>query len=199
MTSAVCAILCRRVVQPPTARVCSGETSYRLRSPTASCHHCSVSHLRVQRCPSRRVENDSSCPDHKSQAHRLPDSDRQNTCCCCEIRPVFSRFSPSVTQGLRSPTSVPPSQECLETRTKETKHVCKFLGSRTRVEPTAIGGAVVRLWRHRRQHGWTCPQVTTFSVRTKESNTCVHFFSRMLGSVHDRQPTVIVRVSAMKR
>ena len=46
---------------------------------------------------------------------------------------------------------------------------------------------VDRLRRYRRQHGWTCPQL----VRTKESNT----FSRdMLGSVLDRQPTVILQV-----
>ena len=41
----------------------------------------------------------------------------------------------------RSPTCVPPSQDCLETRPKE----CKFLGSLTRLEPTATGRAVDRL------------------------------------------------------
>ena len=66
----------------------------------------------------------------------------------------FSRFSPSSNHGPRSLTSVQVSREWLETRTKESKHMCKFLGSLTRLEPTAIGG------RHRRQQGWTCPQLS---------------------------------------
>ena len=84
-----------------------------------------------------------------------------------------------------------------DTRTKETKHVCEFLGNLTRLEPSAIGGG---LW-------FACEEGTGvstggrahsspfffFLVRTKESNTCVQAFSvRMLGSVLDGQPTVIL-------
>ena len=56
---------------------------------------------------------------------------------------MFSRYSLNLEHGPKSPTCVPPAQECLETRPKESKHVCKFLGSLTRLEPTAIGG---ELW-----------------------------------------------------
>ena len=41
---------------------------------------------------------------------------------------------------------------------------------------------------------------TFFAVPTNESNTCVHrFFTRMLGTVHDRQPTVVLRIGAVRR
>ena len=78
MTSiAVCAILCRRVVQPPMATVCSGETPYRLRSPMVLFVPAmfAVAPASSALCLSRRVENDSTifacpCLDHKSQAPR---------------------------------------------------------------------------------------------------------------------------------
>ena len=74
---AVYAILCGRVgpMQPPTATVCSGETSYRLRSPRVPLLPSLffVAPASSALCPSRCVENDSTnfaCPrhDHKSQA-----------------------------------------------------------------------------------------------------------------------------------
>ena len=42
-------------------------------------------------------------------------------------------------RGPRILTCVQFSQECLETLTKESKHVCTFLGSLTRLEPMAMG------------------------------------------------------------
>ena len=48
------------------------------------------------------------------------------------------------------------SREWLETRTKESKHMCKFLGSLTRLEPTAMGG------RHRRSAGVDVPTTPLF-------------------------------------
>ena len=86
MTSmvAVCAILCRRVVQPLMATVWSGETPYRLRSPIVLLVPSMfvVAPASSALCLSRRVENDSTifacpCLDHKS---RLSDSDRQKMC-----------------------------------------------------------------------------------------------------------------------
>ena len=57
-----------------------------------------------------------------------------------------------------------------------------------------------RLYKHKYQHGWTCAQLSLFFGSTKESNTCVHvFFARMHGSVHDRQPTVILQASFQMR
>ena len=108
---------------------------------------------------------------------------RSQTCEEC-----FHDFHPAKNTDQGVETCVPPSRGCLETRTKESKHACRFLGSLTRVELTATGGAVVRLHRHRRQHGWTCPQLPTFLL---ESNTCVQFFcTRKLGYALDEQPTV---------
>ena len=54
MTSmvAVCAMLCRRVVWPPTAADCSGDVGLRYR---ASCHHCSLSQLRLQCCVTDKI------------------------------------------------------------------------------------------------------------------------------------------------
>ena len=83
MTSmvAVCAVVCRRLglVQPLVATVCSGETSYRLRSPMVRLVPSLffVAPASSALCPSRRVENDSSnfacpCHDDKSQAHTHP-------------------------------------------------------------------------------------------------------------------------------
>ena len=171
MTSMVqSAILCRREVQLPTATVCSSRASYRLRSPI------------VRRLPSLFV----------GASPRLPDCDRQNTCfefshcCCCET-------------WTRSLGCVQFSQECLETRTQESRHACKFPESLTRLrrrweelwfacEDTGVctGG-----------HAHSSP---LFAVRTKESDTCVQVFSvRKFGPAHDGQPTVILRDSARKR
>ena len=46
------------------------------------------------------------------------------------------------------------------------------------MEPLATRGAVVRLLRHRRQHGWTCPQLTTFFCSTDQGvqHVCTSFF-----------------------
>ena len=40
---------------------------------------------------------------------------------------------------------VPLSQECFETWTKVSKHACQFLWIVSRLEPTAMGGVMVRL------------------------------------------------------
>ena len=81
--------------------------------------------------------------------------------------------------GPRSSTCLQVSLEWLETRTNESEHACKFLGSLTHLEPTAMGG---ELWfafegtgvsTGGRAHGaFVCGQCG----RTKESNTCVQFF-----------------------
>ena len=75
---------------------------------------------------------------------------------------------------------------CLEARAEESKHVC------VQVSQDSDPQVSVRV---------DVPTAPTFCVmRTKESNTCVQvFFTRMPGSVLDRQPTVFLRVSAMKR
>ena len=46
-------------------------------------------------------------------------------------------------RGPRSLVCVRVSLDWLETRTKDSKHVCKFLGSLTRLGPAAVGG---ELW-----------------------------------------------------
>ena len=91
------------------------------------------------------------------------------------------------------------SQECLETRPKEPKHVCKFLRSLTRLEPTGR-----QLWTVCEGTGvgtgGRADSSPFWVVRTKESTTGVQvFFTNMPGDVLDRQATVIPRVSAMKR
>ena len=63
---------------------------------------------------------------------------------------------------------MPVSQECLETRTKES----------TRLEPTAIGGELWIACEGTLSPRVDAPTVPNFSVRTKESNTCVQVFSR---------------------
>ena len=87
---------------------------------------------------------------------RLPDSDRSKTIfvhrCCCQ------------------------------TRTKESKHVCTFLGSLTRLLPTAMGRA---LWIAFEGTGVSTggrarSSTPFFAVRTKESSTCVHFLRECL-------------------
>ena len=96
---------------------------------------------------------------------------------------------------------MPVSQECLETRTKDSKHACKFLGSPTRLEPTGrrgelgFAGTGTGVSTGRRAH--SSPLCS--AVRSKESNTCVHFLSRKLGSVLDRQQTMTLHVSFWKR
>ena len=115
---------------------------------------------------------------------RLPDRDRQKTSflllfhrCCCETRTQESKHEFQV------------SLECLEASGPRSVQV-----SLTRLEPTAI----------RRELWFACEGtgVSTggrahsspfFKDRTKESTTCVQvFFQRMLGSVHDGQPTTIL-------
>ena len=97
---------------------------------------------------------------------------------------------------------VPVSQECLETRTKESKRVCKFLGSVTRLEPTAIGG---ELWIACEGTGVSTGGQAHGSQFFCGSDQGFHDVSTsfwptiMLGSVHDGQQAVILRVSAMKR
>ena len=60
-------------------------------------------------------------------------------------------------------------------------------------ELTATGGSWVDVL--------TARHFSSQCGRTKVSNTCVQvlFFTRKLGSVHDRQATVIFGVTAMKR
>ena len=83
------------------------------------------------------------------------------------------------------------SLEWLETRTRESKHVCKFLGSLTRLAPTAIGGglwiacAPTRVSTGGRAHS----SALFFVVRTKESNTCVHVFLREIAWIRARPTT----------
>ena len=91
------------------------------------------------------------------------------------------------------------SQECLETRPK---------GVETRVQvshdfhPSGTDGdgrrAVVRLHRRRRQHGWTCAQLSIFVAQTDQETqyVCASLFSaRKFRYVHDRQQIVILGVS----
>ena len=82
---------------------------------------------------------------------------------------------------------MPVSQECLETRTKES----------TRLDRRR---AVDRLSRHRRQHGWTCPQLP-FLLQCGSADQAVHDvfsgFVRMLGHVLVKQLAVVLRVSAL--
>ena len=119
---------------------------------------------------------------------RLPESDRQNT----SFENFPSLLLRNTDQGVRHVCYFPTIFTQLETRTKEL-HMCATCsgvsrdtaqGVETCVEvsrsshPSGTDGngrrAVDRLCRHRRQHGWTCPQLHTFfAVRTKASNTCV--------------------------
>ena len=87
-----------------------------------------------------------------------------------------------------------------------------FLRSALNVRVVRIqtSAAVDRLWRHRRQHGWTCPQPACFlcgprsptRVQVFVANARIYaqratdrdlesFFLRMLGYAHSGQPTVI--------
>ena len=61
---------------------------------------------------------------------------------------------------------VPVSQECLDTRPKESKHACKFLGS-------LIRGSLVKAQASARLD---VPTSSFFAVRTKAFNTCVQVF-----------------------
>ena len=111
----VCAILCRREVQLPTATVCSSRTSYRLRSPI------------VRRLPSLFV----------GARPRLPDCDRQNTCfefshcCCCETWTQESRMC-AIFSGVCRDTD-PRVKTCVQVPRESDPSA------------TAVGGAVVRL------------------------------------------------------
>ena len=74
---------------------------------------------------------------------------------------------------------MPVSQECLETRTKES----------TRLEPTAIGGEL-----------WIACEGTPpvfFCSADQGSPTRVQAFVRVPGNEHGGQPTVILKVSAL--
>ena len=124
MTSmvAVCAILCRRVVQPPMATVCSGETPYRLRSPIVLLVPSMfvVAPASSALCLSRCVENDSTifacpCLDHKSQALRQ----RQTKNVFCN---VFHRCCGSLVKAQASArVHVPRAPHFVAVRTKESK------------------------------------------------------------------------------
>ena len=146
MTSmvAVCAIFCRRVVLPPTAAVCSGETSYHLRSPIM--RFLTLSHLRVQRCVHLvgcRITPRTSCFCVLTTSPGLPDSDRpKNEFVLCRSFIVhmcasFSRFSP--------------------------------VGNRRRQEESRR--SPVKTQASARVDGPTAPPFS-FAVRTKESNAC---------------------------
>ena len=79
---------------------------------------------------------------------------------------MFSRCSPSLKHG-PSPTCVPPAQECLESRPKESEHPCDFPES----DPSQT--AVVRLRRHSSARVDVPTARHFFAVQTKESDTCV--------------------------
>ena len=90
----------------------------------------------------------------------------------------------------------------LETRSMESKHACWFLASLTRLEPTVreelwFGCTGTGVSTGGRAHSF----ISFFAARTKDSDTCFQgfFFTRMLGSVHNKPPTVILIVSAMRR
>ena len=112
-------------------------------TPPKKCHlrHISASLSVVARvgCPvcfAHACVSMSPRADHHSSP-RLPDTDRQKN-------EFFDSFIVAdAKHGPRSLTRMPGSLECLETRTKESKHVCKFLESPTHLEPTVIGG---ELW-----------------------------------------------------
>ena len=58
--------------------------------------------------------------------------------------------------------------------------------------------AVNRPSRHRRQHGWTWPQPFFLQCGSKVHDVFAGFV-RMLGNVHDRQPSVILIFITMKK
>ena len=136
MTSvvAVCAILCRCAVQPPTATVCSGESSCRLRSPTMFFvpQLIVVAFASSVQCPSRRVENDSTnfacpCLDHKSQAPRLLDSDRQKSVLECFPSLLwFACEGTGVSTGARAQRAL----HSFCSADQEVQDVCTFFYSR---------------------------------------------------------------------
>ena len=79
---------------------------------------------------------------------------------------------------------MPVSQEFARgTRTKESKHACKFLAIFTRLDPTAMGGEL-----------WIACLGTGVSTGGR-AHVCASFSARVLGYVHDGQPTVILQVS----
>ena len=90
----------------------------------------------------------------------------------------------------------------LETRTKESKRACKFLESLPRLEPAAMLG---ELWFACEgtgvSTGGRAHSSPLFFCSTDQGVQHVSqgFFPGMLGSVHDGQPTVILRVCAMKK
>ena len=146
----------------------------------ATCHHCSLAHLRVQHCVHLVVWK---MTPRTSRAHvlttspRLPDSDRQKR------RFFDSCIAALAKHGPRSLTCVPISRE---------SHPSGTDGDGRRASD--------RLWRHRRQHGrsptvcasyfcsnaWICARRTTEILRVSAMKRW------MLGSVHDGRPTVVL-------
>ena len=94
---------------------------------------------------------------------------------------------------------MPVSQEYLEGRTKASKHACKFLGCLIRLESTAMEELRFACESTGISTGGRAHSSPLFAVWTRVADTCVPFFTRKLGCVLDRQPTMILRVSAVKR
>ena len=71
--------------------------------------------------------------------------------------------------------------------TKESKHVCEFLGSVTRLEPTASRGELWFACTGVRTGGRAHSSPLLYVVRIKESTTCVQVLlsTMMLGFVYD--------------
>ena len=133
----------------PQTTLVKRHTAFGLRQCTA-CHHCSLSHLGVQRCFHLVVWKTTpraTCAHVLTTSPRLPGSQRLTDKtrvvnishrCCCETRTkksnMYANFlAPSLKYGPRSPTCVPPAQECLETceqytapRASFTRHTRNF-------------------------------------------------------------------------
>ena len=92
---------------------------------------------------------------------------------------------------------MPVSQECLETRPKQSKHMCEFLTIFTRLEQTAKGG---ELWIACEGTGVSTGGRAHSSLFFCSADQGVQHvwkcFVRMLGYILVKQPTVILTAPA---
>ena len=103
-------------------------------------------------------------------------------------------------QGVKHLCSVLTIFTQLENTDQGVPRVCKFLGGLTRLEPTATEGELWIACEGTGVNGWTYPQLHTFcSADQGVQDVCASFFARMLGSVLNGQPTVILSASFRRR
>ena len=76
-----------------------------------------------------------------------------------------------------------------------------FLGEPVwnRLRREELGGSLVKAQASAQVGVPAAPRFVLLHGPRSPTRVYFFFFARMLGSVHDRQPTVILRVSAMKR